>query len=1180
MTSRNAALTLAQDYKEAQDAFDRGEISDRELKAKLAEIKDEVEERDIQREFRSALARQMGESMSDLHALADGLLERSSAVAVSLPYQHYKPVQGDQEGFVSAMETIWDRAQRLTRSLDTIMQRTDDFKKEIVKGPQKAIISNVLPGLKKDLDKQYGQFAEARDLMWAFSDKYGGPNQKEARKKIIDSDGVPDLWVLEREMSLKGQREKPKAILTDLTADELLARVKNMVLDIPGALTEVGEAAAHLKARVDYILKRQEVGKSALTGKKWTDEMEHTISRMIDLADRVQNGFFALVGGIARASAELGSRTSRFNEGSEYLTDLMECDACKGTCGGMNHDDDEEPEEDDDTEEIEPDNEAGGAVHEDAPYGLCPKCGKPGVTRQRCRNGNDTCADGHQYPSADAVMESAKAAEIEKVLLAAGAGGRVSITDVARNPALRGVHFGKIQAAAEKLAKAGKISLTEAAEKWVAWAEDKTGDMVMFMGPTSKSAAKKYANDSDVSAIIDDGGTFELHTVENALSRHFIGSNSKIDAPWFAALPPTDKKDLGVFLKSAPVQESVEAWYSVRAFKDGKDVTDTAEGRDALGGSHPSKRISASLRSMQKVVAEADHKADIKLRVVRCDRDGKPTESVEEASAAIKIGDEFKDEHGVWVVDGVEGNTPDMWRIWLRGRGKSHAKAIGGSELRRFYTKVKGDGMEEAAPAGADADLLDAVKKNKSLSVDQLQFWADRLNMSVRSVRSRLDRMVDDGVLIRSPTKKTYMLAQSSAATESYGPGVPDKSTKIGPGKTRVKHSYLGKGIASEEDGKLKIVWANGDISFPQKGSAILRDLVMESTLAESTISNTDAAIAAMSALNSLKSEKMLRIPRASALIFADALEARLGSPVKASVLMRAWAEMSGEEAPAEVESILAKHGLVLAEGTSTFTRIETARIAMYGLLATYAGGFNVPDPMVREFAQNVATYFGPPITRAKLVDWYESNKDTPLGQIDPAAKPSSKPVDTRPNNGEKGAAWESVEEASLNESTYAKADVADIAVQATVKAATTAKLRLHRGYLTAFAQDIADRLGSPVTKASVMGQFADIVMAEPTTEATIAEGMFDDSFFAINNDVEFILHVLSSKVEIGMGGEWWSGQIKIGKTVLKHPKGAVDPGYAPVTVEVRKSSVNPSGFTFAVSGGFGHDAEFTLTLK
>lgn len=37
------------------------------------------------------------------------------------------------------------------------------------------------------------------------------------------------------------------------------------------------------------------------------------------------------------------------------------------------------------------------------PYGACPHCGKPGVVRERCPNGNDTCAGGHVYPSKAAV---------------------------------------------------------------------------------------------------------------------------------------------------------------------------------------------------------------------------------------------------------------------------------------------------------------------------------------------------------------------------------------------------------------------------------------------------------------------------------------------------------------------------------------------------------------------------------------------------------------------------------------------------------------------------------------------------------------------------------------------------------------------------------------------------------
>lgn len=38
-----------------------------------------------------------------------------------------------------------------------------------------------------------------------------------------------------------------------------------------------------------------------------------------------------------------------------------------------------------------------------ASYGKCPICGQPGVSRERRPNGNDQCANGHVYPSADAV---------------------------------------------------------------------------------------------------------------------------------------------------------------------------------------------------------------------------------------------------------------------------------------------------------------------------------------------------------------------------------------------------------------------------------------------------------------------------------------------------------------------------------------------------------------------------------------------------------------------------------------------------------------------------------------------------------------------------------------------------------------------------------------------------------
>lgn len=38
-------------------------------------------------------------------------------------------------------------------------------------------------------------------------------------------------------------------------------------------------------------------------------------------------------------------------------------------------------------------------------YGTCPKCGAPGVSRERRPNGNDRCANNHSYPSRNAVRE-------------------------------------------------------------------------------------------------------------------------------------------------------------------------------------------------------------------------------------------------------------------------------------------------------------------------------------------------------------------------------------------------------------------------------------------------------------------------------------------------------------------------------------------------------------------------------------------------------------------------------------------------------------------------------------------------------------------------------------------------------------------------------------------------------
>ncbi len=353
--------------------------------------------------------------------------------------------------------------------------------------------------------------------------------------------------------------------------------------------------------------------------------------------------------------------------------------------------------------------------------------------------------------------------------------------------------------------------------------------------------------------------------------------------------------------------------------------------------------------------------------------------------------------------------------------------------------------------------------------------------------------------------------------SESYGPGVPDKSTPIGPDRVRVKHPVFGKGIASEEDGKVKIDWANGDVLIAKKGSAALRGLVMEAALEEATINNAEAALVAMGALNDLRTQSSVKVPRAAAQVFANFLELKLGSPVKASSLIRAWKDM-GEDAVAESQAALAAAmSGTIVEGVSQLTRAQAARVAMYALLATLADGHKVPDFMARTFAERVAEYFGGPVTKPRLIAWYEASKKLPIGSVDPMSSPA--------------------------ETQDAPDPVAD----------------RERGY------------GS---QKSAPWESSD------TPPAGLTEGIFDDSFFALSNDVEFVIRALSGQVEVGMGGEWWGGHIKLGKNVLRHTKEAVDPGYAPVNVNVRKSGTNPSRFEFSVSGGFGREAEFTMTMK
>jgi hypothetical protein len=53
--------------------------------------------------------------------------------------------------------------------------------------------------------------------------------------------------------------------------------------------------------------------------------------------------------------------------------------------------------------EVEAQTPSAPAKKPTATYGYCPRCGEPGVQRERRINGNDRCGNGHEYPSSTAV---------------------------------------------------------------------------------------------------------------------------------------------------------------------------------------------------------------------------------------------------------------------------------------------------------------------------------------------------------------------------------------------------------------------------------------------------------------------------------------------------------------------------------------------------------------------------------------------------------------------------------------------------------------------------------------------------------------------------------------------------------------------------------------------------------
>lgn len=65
---------------------------------------------------------------------------------------------------------------------------------------------------------------------------------------------------------------------------------------------------------------------------------------------------------------------------------------------------------------------------------------------------------------------------------------------------------------------------------------------------------------------------------------------------------------------------------------------------------------------------------------------------------------------------------------------------------------------------------------------------------------------------------------------------------------------------------------------------------------------------------------------------------------------------------------------------------------------------------------------------------------------------------------------------------------------------------------------------------------------------------------------LDFVYSPFDSELQIGIGGEWWSGNIKMGKNVFRHRKERIDEAYKPVTIYVRPIQ---NGLAFDIMGGF-----------
>lgn len=95
------------------------------------------------------------------------------------------------------------------------------------------------------------------------------------------------------------------------------------------------------------------------------------------------------------------------------------------------------------------------------------------------------------------------------------------------------------------------------AAEWVAWCEDKSGNMVHFHGPMSQSAAKKVQNSPDGQKVLDAGGEVTAMPLDQAVKRHLKPASKA----WFSKLPAADKKRLDSVMSNGKTAASPEAFW-------------------------------------------------------------------------------------------------------------------------------------------------------------------------------------------------------------------------------------------------------------------------------------------------------------------------------------------------------------------------------------------------------------------------------------------------------------------------------------------------------------------------------------------------------------------------------------------------------------------------------------------